>query len=205
MAQHPSEVTPAFTTDRLQLISDAIRRVRLDALDIHQPEKGDNAWTFGCTCYARTLKALRDLEASGDHPYLRLMLDGLACTIYIDDVPLKFYRGEAANPSERSLRRGLQEAMYQVEMAFLEEERAAELDGWVWMLAVETLDDGTVASTAVFQMNRNREHRHLWYIPEEPVAVAASVDPVERDGVDLEPVQIGPKPVGKEDIGDGSK
>jgi len=64
MPRHPSEISPALTTERLQLLALKIARVRRDALDVFQPEKGDNAWSFGCLCYVRTCAALSQLEAS---------------------------------------------------------------------------------------------------------------------------------------------
>ncbi len=60
---------------------------------------------------------------------------GLACTIFIEDEPIKFYRGDAEHPSERSLRRGLDQAILQGKLAFLEDEHTAETEGWFWLRA----------------------------------------------------------------------
>lgn len=202
MSRHPSEVTPSFTTERLQLIADTITRVRRDALDVHQPEKGDNAWTFGCVCYARTIAALGVLETSGDHDWLRVEMQGLACTILIGGEPIKFYKGDAEHPSDRSLRRGLEQAIMQGKLTFLHEEHAAEAEGWFWLMAIETHEDGSVARIAVLQTNRAGELRDTWFIPtESAVTVVTAAGKPARDGVDLPPPSVGARKVKTETSG----
>lgn len=192
--RHPSEITPAFTTERLRIVADVIVRVRRDALESHQPEKGDNAWTFGCICYARTVASLAWLEASKQHDWLRIEMDGLACTILIEGEPIKFYKGDAEHPSDRSLCRGLDQAILQGKLAFLKDEQDAETEGWFWLMAIETHEDGTVASIAMLQANRAGEVRDPWFIPlEDGVAVATSADKPVREGVELGPPAVGPK------------
>lgn len=194
MPRHPSEITPGFTTERLQMIARAIARVRRDALEAHQPEKGDNAWSFGCVCYVRTCAALSVLAASGEHSWLRLEVEGLACTILIDGVPVKFYKGDAEHPTDRSLRRGLEQAILQGKLAFMEDEHAAEMEGWFWLMAIETHEDGTVSRIAVLQTNRAGEIRGTWFIPiDERVTVATEATNQRREGVDLAPPAVGLK------------
>ena len=139
----PAELTPALRTDRLQLLAREIRRVRLDALEVFQPEKGDNAWSFGCLCYVRTCAALSQLEASRKHSWLRLEVDGLACTILVEGEPIKFYTGDPKRPSDRARRHGLEQAIAQGRLPFMEEEYAAT-EGWFWLMAIDTVEDGTV-------------------------------------------------------------
>lgn len=206
MTQHPSEISAALTTEHLQVIAEEIRRVRLDALETHQPLKGDSAWSFGCTCYARTVYALTTLcVTEGD--WLRVKVEGLACTVVIGAVPIKFYKGNAATPSDRSLRRGL-ETVLAGQLSLEKDEYAAETD-WFWLLAIETHENGTVSNIVIFQANRDGQTRHLWYVPQVGSAVAvAGIVPDEsrpREGVDLPPVQVGPRAVpGKATEGDGN-
>lgn len=193
MSQHPSETTPALTADRLRLLAATITRVRADARDGHEPEKGDDAWTFGCRAYRRTCFAFHGLAETGDHPWLRVEEQGLACTLLIEAEPIKFYRGDAENPSPRSLRRGVDEAIRQGKLSFYEDELATS-DGWFWLLAIETHDDGSVLRIAVFQANKNNETRNLYFIPTEvPIAVVSPVTPIQREGVDLAPPLVTPK------------
>src|SRR6185436_2205165 len=143
MGEFPWDVTSAFTADRLMVIARTFADVRADAREGHLPEKGDSAWTFGCRAYSRTCFAFRGLAAAGDHPWLRVDEDGLACTLLIDGEPIKFYKGEAERPTSRSLRRGLQAAVRQGKLSFYEDE-LSQSDGWFWLLAIETYEDGSV-------------------------------------------------------------
>jgi hypothetical protein len=203
MSRLPSEITPAFTLDRLQVIARVIARVRRDALESHQPEKGDNAWTFGCLCYVRTCAALSVLEASREHPWLQVQFEGLACTILIEGVPIKFYKGDAERPSDRSLRLGLEQAIMQGKLAFLQAEHEAEREGWFWLMPIETHEDGTAARIAMLQTNRVGEIRDTCFIPfEDGVAVATSADKAAREGVDLAPPVVGIRSAKVETSGD---
>ncbi len=190
---HPSEVAEALTEDRLQLLARTIGTVRSDLTAIHSPEKGDDAWTFGCLAYRRSCFALERLARSGDCPWLEVKLEGLACTIVIGGVALKFYRGEAEKPAARTLRKGLDELL-QERFAFYGFELDSSEGDWLWMMAIETHLDGTVARVAFFQANAANETRHLYLLPTDAsVAAASVVTPVERPGVELSPPVVRPK------------
>ncbi len=189
----PWDVSPALTADRLHLIATTIARVRADARDGHLPEKGDNAWVFGCRAYARSCHALQGLSLTGDHPWLQVREEGLACTLLVEGEPLKFYRGEAESPNPRSLRRGLEAAIRQQKLMFFKDELNAEANGWFWLIALETHDDGSLMRAVVFQANSRKETRNLYAIPmDSPVPVVGIVAPEEREGVDLPPPVVGP-------------
>lgn len=192
MAQ-PWEVSPPLTADRLHLIATTIAQVRADAREGHLPEKGDNAWVFGCRAYARTCHALAGLQLSGDHPWLKVKEDGLACTVLIEGEPLKFYKGEAESPTSRSLRRGLDAAIRQHKLFFYENELVSEENGWFWLIALETHDDGSLMQAVVLQANSRGETRNLYFIPMDgPVPVVGSASRGEREGRDLPPPWVGP-------------
>lgn len=177
------------------MLAREIARVRLDALEVHQPDKGDNAWSLGCLCYVRTCAALSKFEASGQHPWLRVHLEGLAFTMVIDGEPLKFYTGDPKRPKDRA-RHGLEQAIAQGRLPFMEAEFATTADGWFWLMAIETHNDGSVARIAVILTNRNGDIRETWYVPlEGEIAVATTITEQRREGVDLAPPSVGPKPV----------
>lgn len=190
----PWEVSPPLTADRLQLLVAKIAEVRADAREGYLPEKGDNPWVFGVRAYARTCYALAGLALTGDHPWLQVNEEGLACTLLIDGVPLKFYRGDPENPSPRSLRRGLDAAVRQHKLFFFEKELSAEDDGWFWLIALETHDDGSLMQAVVLQANSRGDTRNLYFIPMDgPVPVVGSASREPREGVDLPPPAVGPR------------
>jgi hypothetical protein len=211
MVAHPSSLVPAFTTERLCAIADVIRRVRAKAVESHLPEEGDGDWTFGCVCYQRTVFALANLAKSDGNDWLKVVAPGLACTLYVEDVPVKFYTGDPSRPTERARRRALEEAAKQGRLPFFDDMVAAETDGWFWLIAINTLEGGGLSSIAILQSNREGETRNIWHIPEDPIAVVVPAEAPKQEGVELPPVVVGPKPAsteetaGKEGDGGGSK
>jgi hypothetical protein len=188
MLKHPSETTSALTEERLQLIARTIVAVRADAREVHQAEKGDDGWTFGCIAYRRTCFALTGHAESGDHAWLSVKDGGLAFTLFIDGVPLKFYRGDADKPGARNLRKGLDAAIKQVSLAFVNDEPG----DWFWLLAIETNEDGAVLRLAVFQANEKGATRNQYVIPlEDAFLTVAGLVATEREGVDLPPPPVG--------------
>lgn len=192
MSYHPSETNPALTEDRLQLLASTIVAVRADAREGHLPEKGDDAWTFGCVAYRRTCHALTGHADSGDYLWLTVQEEGHAFTLLIEGVPIKFYRGDPENPGARNLRKGLDAAIKQASFAFVKD----DLGDWFWLLAIETKEDGSVLRLAIFQANEKGAIRNQYLIPlgEGPVAVLAPVTPNLPEGPDLGPPPVGPRP-----------
>jgi hypothetical protein len=172
--RHPSEITPALTEARLQIIAATIIRVRSEARDGHLPEKGDDAWVFGCRAYRRTCFALKALQVSGECLWLEVVESGLGCTLRIDGEPLKFYRGDPKKPPTRMMS----------QLSFWGD----ETEGWLWLIAITAHEDGSVARIALVQA-RHHETRNLYYIEPPPggaVRVLSALGPIDVDGVELE-------------------
>ena len=89
MDRLPWEITPPLTLECLTVVATTIADVRAEAREGHLPEKGDNAWTFGCRAYSRTCFAFLGLAASRDYPWLTVKDDGLACTLLIGGEPVE--------------------------------------------------------------------------------------------------------------------
>lgn len=56
----------SLTPDRLSIVGAILRRVRHDAIDLHEPLAGDCPWSLGCRIYSRTCFALREAAAKYD-------------------------------------------------------------------------------------------------------------------------------------------
>jgi hypothetical protein len=70
-----------------------------------QPELGGDAWSIGCGAYTFSRHRLQRAAEAGDHPWLRV-LDGSHHFVFlIDDVPVRFSRGAADEPIDRTFRR----------------------------------------------------------------------------------------------------
>jgi len=205
MDRYPWEITPAFTEQRLRLIAAVFDQVRKDLVELHEPEKGDGSWSFGCRAYERTCFALSKLaEEPANAAWLRVEFDKLACTLRIESVPVKFYRGDPDDPTPRALRGGVAAALRDVKRGqtnfFARLGEALPDDGWFWLIAIDTHMDGSVARVVVVQATESGETRDPWDVPlEGPVVAIAEVGSIQREGVDLPPPAVGPKRAASED------
>ncbi len=197
----PSEISPALTRDRLQLLAAEIVRVRREALEVFQPEKGDNAWSFGCLCYVRTCEALEQLERSGRYPWLRVQVHGLAFTMIVDGEPLKFYSGDPKRPSDRMCR-GLSLAIEQRRLPFMDDEEFAKAEGSFWLMAIERHEDFSVSRVTVVRTNAAGDVSEAHLVPiDESVAVATAVTERREEPIDQPPPPVGPKRVKTQLVG----
>jgi hypothetical protein len=156
----PWELHPALTEDRLRICARLLANARRDALAMASYEMGDDAWSVGCRAYAFGRHRLARAATSGQHNWLGVLDESNAFVFLIEDVPVRFYRGPADEPTARALRRHAQEAE-QLSLALGE---AAE--GLVFRLAVETGEGGRV-ERVVFLALRGEEGEAAcaWPVP----------------------------------------
>jgi hypothetical protein len=195
----PWDVSPELQRERLILLAQEVARARDRIADLHEPENGDDPWSFGCRAYSRTCHGLQRLEESNKYPWLRTTRRGLSFTLFVDGVPLKFYRGDADQPNSRTLKSGLDETLRakQARLPFYDQEIAPETDGWSWLMAIDTDADGRTLQVNFLQANRNGETKNI-FAAGESIGVLASVDDIRPEGVEQEPATIG---VPGDDIG----
>jgi hypothetical protein len=156
----PWELHPALTEDRLRICARLLANARRDALAMASYEMGDDAWSVGCRAYAFGRHRLARAAISGQHNWLGVLDESNAFVFLIEEVPVRFYRGPADEPTARALRRHAQEAE-QLALALGE---AAE--GLVFRLAVETGEGGRV-ERVVFLALRGEEGEAAcaWPVP----------------------------------------
>ncbi len=174
-ARLPWDFHPALTAERLRLCARLLANARRDALALAAYEMGDDSWSVGCRAYAFGRHRLKRVAGSREHAWLRVMDDSHHFVFLIDQVPVRFYRGLADDPTVRTLRR--QEAEAQQLGLALGTDLA---EGLVFRLAVETNANGGV-ERVVFLALRGEEGfaECAWPIPLEV--------PIERErpGVQL--------------------
>ena len=159
--RRPWELHPALTEERLAACARLLARGRADALALADPWAGDDAWSVGCRAYSFSRHQLRRAAESGRYTWLGV-LDGTHHFVFlIDGVPVRFFRGDAEDPTPRTLRRQEAEAE-QLSLAL----GADVADGLMFRLAVETDDTGQV-SRVVFLALRGEEGRAecFWPVP----------------------------------------
>ncbi len=203
MANPPSDTTPAFTTERLRSVANEIVLVRRDARLEHRAEKGDTGWGYGCRCYERSCFALEGLTSF--HPWLKVNRAQLTCTMFIEDEPVKFYRGDPNRPSQRSLSGAIAEALQQHQL-FDDDVLNPGQSEWFWLMVIVQDHVDSEPQIAMLQADREGHTRELWFVPiDEPIPVVTSASAPEREGVELDPPAVGPKvQTTKEKTADGS-
>ena len=157
----PWEFHPALTEERLRLCARLLANARRDAVALAAYEMGDDSWSVGCRAYAFGKQRLKRVADSREHSWLRVMDDSHHFVFLIDQVPVRFFRGFAEEPTVRTLRRQEAEAE-QLGLALGTD--AAE--GLVFRLAIETGITGGV-ERIVFLALRGEEGRAecAWPIP----------------------------------------
>lgn len=156
----PWELHAALTEDRLRICARLLANARRDALVMASYEMGDDAWSVGCRAYAFGRHRLARAATSGQHNWLGVLDESNAFVFLIEDVPVRFYRGPADEPTARALRRHAQEAE-QLSLALGE---AAE--GLVFRLAVETGEGGRVERVVFLALRGEQgEAACAWPVP----------------------------------------
>lgn len=186
----PWEAHNELQEDRLIFLANAIKRVRHEALLMHEPSKGDTNWGLGCRVHERTCHSIK--EASNDQAWLDVIDPSLHFVFSIGGVPIRFYRGEAESPNPRHLCRRYPEIEAQ-QLAF---EFHLEDRQWLWRMAIETDYDGEVMRIVMVQVSESGDIKNLWTIPlTGNLSIITPIHHRQREGVDLEPPVIVPRRV----------
>ena len=137
---YPWDYHPDLTEARLKAVARMIVDGRHTALELYDEEAGDNGWTLGCRAFqfgrARILRAIE----SGDYHWLTAIDPTLQLIFKVGEVPVRIYRGDSEEPTNRTLRQSLCE-LNQLSLLFSEEDEGRDL---AYRFAIETDVDGSV-------------------------------------------------------------
>ncbi len=125
------------------------------------PEMGDDSWSVGCRAYAFGKQRLQRTAEARTHKWLTVLDQSHHFVFLIENVPVRFFRGAADEPTARTLRRQVIEAE-QLTLA-LGKERA---EGLVFRMALEAEASSDV-QRVVFLALRGEEGQVecLWPVP----------------------------------------
>lgn len=167
----PWDFHPALTEERLRICARLLANARRDALALASYEMGDDPWSVGCRAFAFGRHRLERAASSGDYPWLEVLDDSAHFVFVIsgngNGVPVRFYRGAAEEPTERTLRRQEMEVR-QLSLAL--GETAAE--GLAFRLAVETGEAGRVERVVFLALRGEDRVECFWPVPLEMPAAA---------------------------------
>ena len=173
-AQLPWDFHPALTEERLRICGRMLANARRDALAMASYELGDDPWSVGCRAFAFGRHRLKRAAQSGEYPWLEVLDDSAHFVFVIGSngqgVPVRFYRGAADDPTERTLRRQEMEVQ-QLSLAFGE----AAAEDLAFRLAVETGEGGRVERVVFLALRGEDRVECFWPVPLEMPAVAGGV------------------------------
>lgn len=136
----PWEHDPALTENRLIKIGRLIRQGRNDALDRYDQALGCDGWTVGCEAFA--FQKHQIIKAAEFTDWLDILNPSMEFVFRIGGIPMRFYRGEATDPHERTLRQTFAE-LNQMSL-FASEELGRPGSHLLHRFAVETDIDGSI-------------------------------------------------------------
>lgn len=159
--RRPWDLHPALTEERLSAAARLLARGRADALALADPWAGDDAWSIGCRAYSFSRHQVANAARSGRFPWLKVLDETHHFVFLVDGVPVRFFRGDAEDPTKRTLRQQETEAQ-QLALALGSE----GTEGLMFRLAVETEADGSVRRV-VFLALRGEEGQVecFWPVP----------------------------------------
>jgi len=182
----PWDYHPDLTEDRLTAVAALIVEGRQTAVELFDEEAGDNGWTLGCRAFQfgrhRILRAVDGEE----YPWLGVIDRSLQLIFKIGEVPVRIYRGEADDPTDRTLRQSLNE-LRQLGFSFDERDEGREL---AYRFAVETDLDGSVLAVKFVGL-RGETAVLNWDVPIEGVGGGGAVGSPATEPVELEAPAVG--------------
>jgi hypothetical protein len=183
--REPWSIHPDLTSDRLIAIGQLILQGRNDALDRHDPDVGADPWTLGCNAFQYQRFQISKAVTDGSFPWLSIIDPSMQFVFRIGAVPMRFYRGEADDPTPRTLRQSFPELRQ-----FSLFPKGTEARDYTHRLAVETDIDGAVTSIKYVATNGDTPE-FFWDIP--LTASVAPIRPVDENpagGVELPPPTV---------------
>jgi hypothetical protein len=184
---YPWEYHPDLTDDRLKAVAAMLVDGRHAALDRYDAEAGDNGWTHGCRAFQFCRHRVVHAIDSGDYPWLTAIDRSLQLIFKIGEVPVRIYKGEAEDPTDRTLKQSFGEKS-QLEMLFPEHDEGRDL---AYRFAVETDIDGSVLAVKFVGL-RGDAAVLIWEVPLEGVSTfTGTVGRAATESVELAAPSVG--------------
>lgn len=178
--QYPWEYHPDLTAERLGVIAQLIRQGRNDALDRHNEDIGDDAWLLGCSAYQFGRFRILNAMDGGEYLWLNVIDRSLQFIFQVGQIPVRFYKGEADDPNERTRRRTYAE-FDQLALLFGQDDDANLL----YRFAVETDFDGAI-SAIKFVGLRGEVPAFCWEVPNDNLGISVlPITELPSEGVEL--------------------
>lgn len=156
----PWEYHPDMSEERLSAVASLLASGRGTALDRHDPAIGCDGWTLGVEAFNFGRHRINAAEGTPGFEWLSVPDPSRRLQFRMGDVPMRFYRGLASDPTPRMLA----DAPLEMEQYALPLGAAALLDGCKFRIAVETDEDGGIVQIS-FVAIRGHSVETIWPIP----------------------------------------
>jgi len=100
---YPWDYHPDLTAARLVEVAKLLREGRHDAVERHDETIGDDNWVLGVRAYSCGRFRVMQAHEQGKRPWLSIINPTLQFIFAVGLVPVRFYRGDAEEPSEKDL------------------------------------------------------------------------------------------------------
>ncbi len=184
---YPWDYHPDLTAERLVEVAKLLRQGRHDAVERHDEAIGDDNWVLGCRSYNCGRFQVLEAHRSGVHTWLSILNPNLQFIFAIGLVPVRFYRGDADEPTAKTCRVAYPE-LNQLGIAFVEEAN----DEVLFRFAIETDFDGSVDAIKFVGL-RHSQVVLSWEVPLQTAEIVRfPVVASEQDhGTELAPPAVG--------------
>ena len=181
MKTFPWDYHVELTKERIVTVASLIVDGRQLAVELFDNEAGDNGWTLGCRAFQfgrfRILRAVDD----GMYDWLGAIDRTLQLIFTIGGVPVRIYRGEAQEPTDRTRRQSNNE-LRQLGFSFDERDEGRDL---AFRFAVETDLDGSVLAINFVGL-RGETAVLNWEVPIDLLGSAGGIASPATDTVELD-------------------
>ena len=176
----PWEYHPDLTEERILAIASLIAAARNTALELFDERAGDDGWTLGCRAFQFARAQILRAADNDEYDWLDILDRSRRLVFKIGGVPVRIFRGEADEPTDRTLRQSYDE-LRQLSFIFEMEDDGRSL---AYRFAVETDIDGTLL--AIKFVGLRGEFAVLnWDIPLTGLSGVGTVGSPASDPVEL--------------------
>jgi len=191
---HPWDYHTDLTPERLALVGQLIADGREKAVELHDPEAGDDNWTLGCRAFQfGRFRILRAIDGAR-YPWLTAIDRTMQLVFQIGQVPVRIYKGDAEEPTGRTLYQTFGE-LRQLDFLFNEGEEGRDL---AYRFAVETDFDGSVMAVKFVGLNGDSP-AFIWDVPlYGDKSAVGTVGRPATETVELDAPEVGPRKTGIE-------
>lgn len=188
MGINPWEVDHSLELDRLAFMGSLIAQIWAEVDKEHKPTLGDGPWGKGCKRYDRIVNRFQ-LNANL-LPWLRVVRRGLYLLLLVDDVPIRYYRGDFERPNKKSLKiKDIEQNQRQLSLF----DNGDDEECWHWRIVAESGAKGNLERLGLVQWTSSGKNRNLWLFPDYCLDGLSDNDQSKTQPIELGKPKIGIK------------